>query len=214
MTFPPSAPRGALPALRRADPRLAALIARVGRYRLEVGRSGSHFGALVRSIVYQQLSGKAAATIHGRLRAALEPEWPPSARALLALGPERLRACGLSRQKLASLTDLSLRVESGALVLEALGRMSDDEIVAALTQVRGIGVWSAEMFLMFQLGRPDVWPASDLGVRKAVARLYHLSELPDRRQMRERGERFRPFRTVAAWYLWRLLDLGEDSGGW
>lgn len=207
-------PRGALADLGRADPKLGALIERVGPFRLEIGKSESHLGALVRSIVYQQLSGKAAATIHGRLRDALHPDWPPRADALLALEDERLRACGLSRQKIASLRDLCRRVHEGQLPLDGVDAMNDAAVVEHLVEVRGIGVWSAQMFLLFHLGRLDVWPTDDLGVRKAVKLLYGKRELPDRRAMERLGERFRPYRSVASWYLWRLLDLGEDPGGW
>ena len=192
---------------------MARLVERVGPFRLEIGRAETHLLALVRSIVYQQLSGKAAATILGRVRATLGEERVPTAEDLLAIEEPRLRAAGLSRQKIASLRDLADKVASGALPLDRVDELDDEAVVERLVAVRGIGVWSAQMFLLFHLGRPDVWPTDDLGVRKAMARLRALPELPTRREMDALGERFRPWRSVASWYLWRSLDLA-DAGGW
>jgi DNA-3-methyladenine glycosylase II len=205
-------PRGTLSKLGRADPNMAKLIRRVGRFRLEAGRAGGHLAALVRSIVYQQLSGKAAATIHARFAALFHPHPFPDAHAILAMGDEALRACGLSRQKIASLRDLCARVASGSLPLHELGSLPDAAITRLLTEVRGIGRWSAEMFLMFHLGRLDVWPAGDLGIQKGVIRLYALRRRPSAAKMETLGEPFRPFRSVASWYLWRLVD--GDAGDW
>jgi DNA-3-methyladenine glycosylase II len=205
-------PRGTLAKLGRADPRMGKLIREVGRCRLEAGRSGGHLAALVRSIVYQQLSGKAAATIHARFAALFHPQPFPDPHAILARDDHALRACGLSRQKIASLRDLCSRVASGSLPLAELDGLSDQLVSEHLTKVHGIGRWSAEMFLMFHLGRLDVWPSGDLGIQKGVARLYGLRKRPTPKRMEKLGEPFRPYRTVASWYLWRLVD--GDAGDW
>ena len=188
------------------------LIRRVGRYRLDAGNPGGHLGALIRSIVYQQLSGKAAATIHGRFAALFAEATFPDAVAILAKRDEELRACGLSRQKIAAVRDLCSRVASGTLPLEAIESFTDDAALAHLTQVRGIGRWSAEMFLMFHLGRLDVWPIGDLGIQKGLMRLYGMRRRPNKAKLEKLGEPFRPYRSVASWYLWRLLD--SDAGAW
>jgi DNA-3-methyladenine glycosylase II len=209
---PKPLPRGALAALRRADPRMAELIRRVGPCGWTVGRAGGHLGALVRSIVYQQLSGKAAATIHGRLVERFAAGTFPDPGALLAMDDDALRACGLSRQKIAALRDLCRRVQDGSLPLDALDAMTDDDVTAALVEVRGIGRWSAEMFLLFHLGRLDVWPVGDLAIQKAVQRLHGLRKHPTAKRMHALGEPYRPYRSVASWYLWRLMD--GDAGDW
>jgi DNA-3-methyladenine glycosylase II len=203
-------PRGTLPKLCRADPSMARLIRHVGRFRLERGTAGSHLGALVRSIVYQQLSGKAAATIHGRFAQLFDAATFPDPTAILARTETDLRAVGLSRQKIAAVRDLGSKVEGGSLPLHDVDRLDDEELIEHLTQVRGIGVWSAQMFLMFHLGRLDVWPVGDLGIQKAVAKLYGMKRHPTRARMEKVGELFRPYRSVASWYLWRLLD---EKGG-
>ncbi len=205
-------PRGALASLRRSDPKMEELIRRVGRYRLEAGNPGGHLGALIRSIVYQQLSGKAAATIHGRFAALFDEGAFPDARAILERRDDELRACGLSRQKIAAVRDLCSRVTSGSLPLDAIEAFTDDEALVHLTQVRGIGRWSAEMFLMFHLGRLDIWPIGDLGIQKSLMRLYGMRRRPNKKKLEKLGEPFRPYRSVASWYLWRLLD--GDAGGW
>jgi len=188
------------------------LIRRVGRFELEAGRAGGHLGALVRSIVYQQLSTKAAATIHGRFAGLFDPHPFPDPRAILARSDDELRACGLSRQKTAAVRDLCSRIVSGALPLADIHALSDEGVLRHLTQVRGIGRWSAEMFLMFHLGRLDVWPAGDLGIQKGIVKLYRLRRPPTKKRMEKLGEPFRPYRTVASWYLWRLVDGG--AGDW
>lgn len=199
-------PRGALARLARRDEAFARVVATVGPFGLERGRSEGHLAALVRSIVYQQLSGKAAATIHGRVRALFDARRYPTAAELLAKPDSDYRACGLSRQKVSYLRDLCTKVDAGELKLASLARLDDEAATEAITRVRGFGRWSAEMFLIFHLGRLDVWPVDDLGVRKGAMRMLAKDELPERAEMEALGERFRPHRTVVAWYLWRLLD--------
>ena len=183
---------------------MARLVGAFGPPRLG-RRDATHFGALVQSIVYQQLAGKAAATIHGRLLAALDGEVTPDA--VLALSPEELRAAGLSGNKAASLCDLAAKVTDGTVVLDSrgLGRESDDEVVARLTTVRGIGRWTAEMFLLFQLRRLDVWPTGDLGVRRGFGVAWGMA-MPDPKELEPRGDPFRPYRSVVAWYCWRAAE--------
>ena len=206
-------PRGALTRLKRVDPALGRLIKEIGPFALQIGRADGPFDALLRAIAYQQLSGKAAATIYGRFRARVGESTLPHPAAIAALDDESLRACGLSRQKVSYIRDLCRLVESGALDLSTLGDLGDEEVIAALTQVRGFGRWSAEMFLMFQLGRLDVWPSTDLGVRKGLQRLRGEDEMPSFAEAALRGDPYRPFRTVVAWYLWRSLDNGDGQGG-
>lgn len=168
--------------------------------------TGAHFSALVRSVLYQQLAGAAAAAIHGRLIAALGGEVTPER--LLSLPTETLRAAGLSGNKAASLQDLAAKVVDGTVVLDTAGlrKESDDEVIARLTTVRGIGRWTAEMFLMFQLRRLDVWPTGDLGVRKGFGLAWGLP-MPSAKQLEPLGEPFRPYRSVVAWYCWRACEL-------
>ena len=156
-------------------------------------------------IVYQQLAGKAAAAIHGRF-AALFVDERPTPEAALALPIAKLRGAGLSTAKATSIRDLADKVLDGSVKLSRIGRLSDEEIVRELTLVRGIGRWTAEMFLMFQLGRLDVWPVDDYGVRKGYAALFGHKELPTAKALLELGEPFRPYRSVAAWYCWRAVD--------
>jgi DNA-3-methyladenine glycosylase II len=193
------------------DPVIARLVGQAGLPRL--GRpTETHFGTLVRAIVYQQLAGRAAAAIHGRLLAALGDD--PRPEALLALSDEQMRAAGLSRNKTASLRDLAAKVLDGTVVLSprGLARESDDEIVARLSAVRGIGPWTAEMFLLFQLRRLDVWPVGDLGVRRGYGLAWQVPE-PTAKELKPLGEAFRPYRSVAAWYCWRAAELYADSAG-
>ena len=166
----------------------------------------SHFAALVRSVTYQQLAGAAAAAIHGRLVAALGGDVTPEG--VLALSSEALRAAGLSGNKAASLRDLSTKVLDGTVVLDprGLSREGDEEVITRLSSVRGIGRWSAEMFLMFQLRRLDVWPTGDLGVRRGYGVAWGIN-MPTPRQLEPLGDPFRPYRTVVAWYCWRAAEL-------
>jgi DNA-3-methyladenine glycosylase II len=186
---------------------MAELIARSRRYNITPAVSIRPFDALAESIAYQQLSGKAAATIFGRVRALyprrkwLDPEQ------LLATPDETLRAAGLSRAKTASLKDLAAKTLDGTVPAgRALIRMTDDEIITRLTAVRGIGRWTVEMLLLFDLGRPDVWPVDDYGVRKGFAKTFRRRKLPTPKQLMKFGEKWRPYRSVAAWYFWRALD--------
>jgi DNA-3-methyladenine glycosylase II len=186
------------------DPVLGRLIAEAGPP--NVSRpTETHFAALVRAITYQQLAGAAANAIHGRLVTALGEVAPER---LLALPPEALRAAGLSGNKAASLTDLATKVLDGTVILDPprLRRLSDDEVVARLSEVRGIGKWTAEMFLMFQLQRLDVWPTGDLGVRKGFGLAWGIPT-PTPKQLEPLGEPFRPYRSVLAWYCWRAAEL-------
>lgn len=200
--------RPALIHLKRADPILAGLIRRVGPCRMQLRRTGTHYDALVRSIVFQQLSGKAAGTIHRRL-CELYPDARPRAAHVLATDDERLRSAGLSRQKIGYLRDLSARVDDGSLPLAHLGRLSDDAIIEHLIQVKGIGRWTVQMFLMFRLGRPDVLPELDLGVQNAIQRAYGLAVRPTPKDVIRIGSPWRPYASVASWYLWRSLENGD-----
>jgi 3-methyladenine DNA glycosylase/8-oxoguanine DNA glycosylase len=197
--------RKALAHLRKVDPVMAGVIEKVGRYQGWPDTAGSHFEAVARSIVFQQLSGKAAGTIHGRFHGLYGGRAPlPSE--LATTSDEQLRSVGLSRQKSAYLKDLGARVTSGELPIETLHELTDDEIVAALTQVKGIGRWTAQIFMMFRLGRPDVLPDLDLGIQKGIQRAYRLRKLPGPDRVKKIGAKWAPYRTVASWYLWRYLD--------
>jgi DNA-3-methyladenine glycosylase II len=166
----------------------------------------SHFAALVRAIAYQQLAGRAAAAIHGRLLAALSGDVRPET--LSALSDASLRAVGLSANKVASLRDLSAKVLAGTVELapRALARQSDDEVATRLSSVRGIGRWTADMFLMFQLRRLDVWPTGDFGVRRGYGLAWKVA-MPSARELQPLGDPYRPYRSVAAWYCWRAVEL-------
>jgi len=186
----------------RRDRVMARLMQRTGPFRLPRPTTG-HFAALAESILYQQLAGAAAAAIHGRFIALFDGDLSPEA--VLALRPKRLRAVGLSGNKAASIRDLAAKVSDGTVPLERIGRLSDEEIITRLCVVRGIGRWTAEMFLIFQLRRLDVWPVGDYGVRQGYALAYGLRALPTPRELQAEGERFRPFRTIAAWYCWQAV---------
>jgi DNA-3-methyladenine glycosylase II len=192
--------------LMRHDPRLGVLVKKFGRCGLEdTSADSDRFGLLVRSIISQQLSAKAAMTIHGRVLAALEAERATPA-GILAIAENRLRASGLSRAKVAGVRDLATKVTDGSLALDALDALDDDDVIARMTQVRGIGRWSAEMFLIFRLGRPDILPVADVGVQRAMRALYGLRKHPSPSRMAELARPWRPYRSVACWYLWRSLD--------
>ncbi len=194
--------RKAILHLKKADPVLRSLIDRVGAYRIEYRYPG--FETLVRSIVYQQLSGKVAKVIFGRLVEAAGGQLTPEA--ILKLRPARMRKAGLSKQKTAYIRDLSRLTKSGALDFSALPGLPDDGVIVMLTQVKGIGVWTAHMFLMFALERPDILPVGDLGIRMAIRKEYGMEELPNAKEIEERAAGWHPYCTVASWYLWRSLD--------
>ncbi len=213
---PPSEPRELDPAavergvahLRAVDPALARAIDAVGPCRLRL--EGNLFYALVDAIVSQQISIKAAASILGRIVALYAPAPFPTPDRLLATPDETLRAAGCSRAKVAYLKDLSARIVDGTLDLEGLRALPDEEVIAALVAVKGIGRWTAEMLLIFSLDRLDVWPVDDLGLVIAAQGLYGLAERPGRKELLALGEPWRPYRTLASWYLWqsRRLALG------
>ncbi len=189
---------------------MADLIARARRYEIVPSLSVRPFEALAESIAYQQLSGKAAATIWGRVRA-LFPKGKRLDPALVVKMPDRkLRAAGLSRAKVAALKDLAAKTLEGVVpTARALAKMSDEEIIERLVQVRGIGRWTVEMLLLFDLGRPDVWPIHDYGVQKGFAKTFGKRKIPTPKQLLKHGEKWRPYRSVAAWYFWRALDEPE-----
>jgi 3-methyladenine DNA glycosylase/8-oxoguanine DNA glycosylase len=204
----------AVSALRAADPVLARLIDRSGPCRLRSNGTQSPFHALAESITYQQLNGKAAATIFERFRRIYRPKRFPTPESLLATPDATLRAAGLSRAKIAALKDLAAKTADGTVPnLARLRRLSDEEIVERLTSIRGIGPWTVEMLLMFRLGRPDVLPVTDFGVRKGFSIAYRKRALPTPAELHRRGERWRPYRSVAAWYLWRAVDLANGPKG-
>ena len=183
---------------------MAAAIEKMGRVSWRP-RQGDAFGALARSIHYQQLAGKAAAAIHARFVGLFPDSVTPEA--VLALPEAALRGVGLSASKAGSIRDLAAKVADGTVPLGSINRLSDEDIIARLSVVRGIGRWTAEMFLIFQLRRPDVWPADDYGVRKGFARIYGLPDLPAPKALIEEGERFRPYRTAAALYSWKAVAV-------
>jgi DNA-3-methyladenine glycosylase II len=192
--------------LAELDPVMGTMLERIGPCDLRRGRPRrEHFAELARAITYQQLAGRAAAAIHGRFVALFDGDGP-TPEAVLALPVDRLRGAGLSGSKTASIRDLAEKVVDGSVQLDRIARLPDDEIKRELTLVRGIGPWTAEMFLIFQLGRLDVWPVDDFGVRNGYARLYGLADAPKARELVPFGERFRPYRSVAAWYCWRAAD--------
>ena len=193
------------------DPVMAALVRRAGPVRLPRSRGGEagHFGELVAAIVYQQLAGKAAAAIHGRFLALVGGA--PTPEKVLALRQEQMRAAGLSAAKTASIRDLAAKVAEGVVPLERIARLPDEQVVERLVVVRGIGRWTAEMFLIFRLRRLDVWPVDDLGVRAGWRLAYGLDDMPTPKQLAPEGDRFRPYRTVAAWYCWRAVHLARGE---
>jgi DNA-3-methyladenine glycosylase II len=201
--------RKALAHLRRVDPVLRNVIEQVGPCRLRPMTDGSHFEFIARAIIYQQLSTKAAATIHGRVQALCGGSI--SADPLAGLGDEALRGAGLSRQKLGYLRDLSARAVDGTLDEDRLPGMPDDDVTRQLVQVKGVGVWTAQMFLMFRLGRPDVLPVLDLGIRKGVQRAYRLRKMPDGKRVEKIAAPWAPYRTVGSWYMWRVLELDASK---
>jgi 3-methyladenine DNA glycosylase/8-oxoguanine DNA glycosylase len=199
--------------LRAADPKLAALIDAVGPCTLKADRMQSPYEALFEAIVYQQLTGKAAATILGRVKTSFgDAAAFPAPDAVIAAPDEQLRGCGLSRAKTAAVKDLAAKEKGGHVpALAALRKMDDDAIVEHLTQIRGIGPWTVEMMLIFRLGRPDVLPVHDYGVKNGFRIAYGKRALPSPKALAKHGERWRPYRTVASWYLWRAVDRSRGK---
>ncbi len=192
----------------RRDPVMARIIDSVGDYTLK--KRNHHFAVLVESIISQQLATKAAEVIFQRFKS-LYPTFP-DASDILATKKTKLRSAGLSGMKVDYLKDLARKVEDGKVRLESLSRMTDDEVVAHLTQVKGIGRWTAEMFMIFSLNRPDILPVHDLGLQKGVQRAFGLEALPKPKQVEEIGARWRPYRSIATWYLWKSLQKFDKIG--
>jgi DNA-3-methyladenine glycosylase II len=206
----PASLRAATEEAASRDPVLADIVARAGPLSYRPRDPDGPFGALVRAIVFQQLAGRAAQAIYGRLRVALGDAVTPEA--VLALSDTDLRTAGLSRNKMASLRDLSAKVLDGTVVLTLTSRRSDEELLARLTTVRGIGRWTAEMYLMFQLRRLDVWPVDDLGVRQGYGLAWGLDPPPTAKQLDPLGDRFRPYRSIVARYCWAAVPLFRAGG--
>lgn len=197
--------------LSRRDPKLAKVIRQVGAFPTEKQKPQPPFESLMRSIVYQQLAGKAAATIFGRVKA-LGANGFPTPEEMLAMGDDRLRGAGLSRQKIAAVKDLAAKTLDGTVPeLAVLRGMNPEDIVERLTQVRGIGEWSVQMFLMFRLGHPDVLPIRDLGIQKGFQIVYGKRKTPKPKIILEFGELWRPYRSIASWYLWRAVDVAKSE---
>jgi DNA-3-methyladenine glycosylase II len=191
------------------DTKFAPVIKVIGPYAAKRRNPDGHFGALVRSIVYQQLAGAAAAAIHGRFRLLVDGKLTPEA--VLALPEEALAGAGLSGAKRASIRDLAAKVSDGTVPLQRISRLDDEAIIERLVTVRGIGRWTAEMFLLFQLGRMDVWPVDDLGVREGWRLIQGDVERPTPKALQAEGERYRPIRSVAAWYCWQAVHIDREK---
>ena len=193
--------------LSRADRVMAKLIERIGPCGWKPRRHHSPFQALVRSVAYQQLNGTAAATIFGRVRALYPGKRFPTPEDLLATPDEKLRGAGLSRAKVAAIKDIAAKTLTGVVpTSRKIARMENDAIISQLTTIRGVGPWTVEMLLIFKLGRMDILPVTDYGVRKGFALTYKLKDLPTAVELLAHGEKWRPYRSIAAWYLWRSLD--------
>lgn len=206
--LPPETIAAGLKHLRKADPVLSRLIERVGPFTLKLERD--RFRMLVRSIISQQISVKAARAIRDRLEAFVAPD-KITAEALACLSPEQLRPLGVSPQKAGYLLDLSSKVLSGEVRLRQLGRMPDDAAIGELVKIKGVGVWTAQMVLMFSVGRLDVLPHDDLGLRSAIRNLYTLDDLPDKARCLEIAGPWRPYATIASWYCWRSHELPKPD---
>jgi 3-methyladenine DNA glycosylase/8-oxoguanine DNA glycosylase len=204
--------RSSIRHLKRVDPILARVIETVGPCRLQLRTEGTHYQALVRSIIYQQLSGKAASTILSRFNALFSNN-APTPELVMKASDETLRSVGLSRQKIGYLRDLSSKVLSDELPLHEVESMDDDDLIAHLVQVKGIGRWTAQMFLMFRLGRRDVLPELDLGIQNAIRRAYRKRKRPTPKDVQKIGAKWRPHASVACWYLWRSLENGDGQLG-
>lgn len=208
----PFDPEEAVDKLRDADEKLARIIDAAGPFTMRPQRLQSPFEALMRAIVYQQLSGKAAATILGRTQGLFPSDTGVTPALLVEMPDAKLRSAGLSRNKAAALKDLAAKTLDGTVpTLPRLKKMTDEEIITHLIEVRGIGRWTVEMLLIFRLGRPDVLPVTDLGVRKGFQHTYRSRELPDAARIYRQGERWRPYRSVASWYMWRAVELAQNG---
>jgi 3-methyladenine DNA glycosylase/8-oxoguanine DNA glycosylase len=193
--------------LTRTDKRLARVITKTGAFRFQLDQCDSVYESLLEAIVYQSISGKAAATIYARIKALGANGLCPTPAEILAISNQKLREAGLSGAKAAAMKDLAQKTIEGVVpTLEAAGQLSDEELVERLVSVRGIGAWTVEMFLIFRLGRPDVLPIHDYGVQKGFALTYGRKEIPKPRELAAFGERWRPYRTVASWYMWRAVE--------
>jgi DNA-3-methyladenine glycosylase II len=215
--------RRAITHLKKSDPIMASIIARVGPFRLD--RRPATFEAMVRAIAFQQLAGAAARTIYQRLQNACEQATGGQAterslyggfiitpESVLALSDDRMRACGLSRQKLGYIRDLANKTMARDVDFASLPDMSDDDVIAHLTRVKGVGLWSAQMFLIFALGRLDVMPTADLGINMAICKAYGKRKIPKPKQILKFSEKWKPYRSLACWYLWRSVDKPAVSG--
>jgi 3-methyladenine DNA glycosylase/8-oxoguanine DNA glycosylase len=198
----------AIQTLSKVDKKLGKLIEDVGSCRLELAHMHSPFDSLVESIIYQQLNGKAAATIFSRVQALFPDSTYPTADDLLNATDELLRSAGVSGAKTRALKDLAAKAKAGMVPsLVQMNELNNEELIEQLTQIRGVGQWTVEMLLIFRLGRLDVLPCTDYGVRKGFSLTYRRKELPTPRELFNFGERWRPYRTIASWYLWRAADL-------
>lgn len=208
-------PEVAVARLCARDRTLARVIDQVGQFEMPINPAPTTFAMLAEALVYQQLSNKAAATIYRRLCGLYgDADTSPRPGDILGTDLAKLREVGLSRAKALAVTDLAHKVDQGLVApIDELATMPDADVVANLVAVRGIGPWTAQMFLIFRLGRPDVWPVDDLGVRKAVALTYGLPDMPDSQELDALGEQWRPYRTVATWYLWQALELAKEKPG-
>lgn len=210
MTGPIFSPEEALAYLRKVDPQLAALMDRAGAY--DPPRRDDPYAALVRAILFQQLAGAAASAIMKRFFALHEPfDKPPTPEQILGLSDEELRSAGLSRQKMGYLRDLALHVAEGSLDFTELPGLADEDVIKRITAVKGLGEWSAHMFLMFHLGRPDVLPVGDLGVRNGMRITYGLNAMPTPKEALVIGEKWAPYRSVGSWYMWRAVEANQAA---
>jgi DNA-3-methyladenine glycosylase II len=196
--------------LARRDPVMKRLIKQAGPSVIGSRRSRSSFESLVRAIVFQQLAGKAATAIYGRV-VVLFPGGRVTPENVMAVSDVKLRSAGLSAAKVASIRDFATKALDGSVPLRTLGRLQDEEIIERLVAVRGIGRWTAEMFLLFQLGRPDVWPVGDLGVRNGYRIAYELPEMPTAKELGPLGDRYKPYRSYAAWYCWQAVHIARGE---
>jgi len=207
---PPYDATVAVAELSASDPKLAALIARVGPCRLQINDGQSPFDALLESIIYQQLHGKAAATIYGRMCRLFAPRRSPRPHEIAGAAVEQLRSAGLSINKARAVQDLAAKTLEGVVPTHArIAHLPNEEIITRLTAVRGVGRWTVEMFLMFRLGRPDVLPVDDFGVRKGYMNAYRKRRMPTPKELAVYGRKWAPWRSVASWYLWRAAEMGR-----